>query len=416
MTFSNVTIPPSQEQGSSSKKLVRVAAIVVVVFALLVIGWYPHFGRQREAAAASDSAAATHPVVAVTQVTTGEPTTELSLPGNILPLYTANLYARVDGYLERRNVEIGARVKSGQVIAVIASPEIDQQLLQAQAALEQAQASVLQAKAALKQAQANAELSRLTKDRDVPLGQQQAISQQVVDAAVQSHDARLADVSAAEANVVASQANVSANRANVARLQQMQQFEHIVAPFDGVITARNIERGDLVSVSGNTAKPLFSIAQSGTLRIQVDVPQSEVVNIRDGQKTKVTVRELFGREYTGVITHTAGALDAAARTMLTEVQVDNRDGSLLPGMYAQVKFTLPHQRTSLVIPTSALIANHTGMHVVTVDDSHVVHVREVVIGKDMGTTVEIISGLRSGETIAASPSDLLSEGQHVEVR
>ncbi len=231
------------------------------------------------------------------------------------------------------------------------------------------------------------------------------------------YDARVADVAAAEANISAAQANVTANHANVARLLQMQSFEQVAAPFDGVITARNVERGDLVTTGSAAAgKPLFDIAQSGTLRIQVDVPQSQAVNIQDGQKASILVRERLGREYTGTVVRNASALDSAARTMLTEVQVDNRDGSLLPGMYAQVRFTLPEPRTSLIIPTSSLVIDSHGMHVVTVQDNRTVHFLPVVIGKDMGTQVEVLSGLRASDVLVASPSDLLHDGQNVEVR
>jgi RND family efflux transporter MFP subunit len=234
---------------------------------------------------------------------------------------------------------------------------------------------------------------------------------------VQSHDARVADVTAAEANITAAQANVAANRANVARLLQMQSFEQIVAPFDGVITARNVERGDLVTTgSASAGKPLFNIAQSGTLRIQIDVPQSDAVNIEDGQKASIDVKERLGREYTGTVVRSAGSLDSAARTMLTEVQVDNRDGSLLPGMYAQVKFTLAEPRTSLIIPTSSLVIDHSGMHVVTVEGNGKARFVPVVIGRDMGTQVEILRGIQSSDTLVASPSDLLHDGQRVEVR
>jgi RND family efflux transporter MFP subunit len=347
----------------------------------------------------------------------GEPKSQLTLPGNIEPLYTASLYARIDGYLERRNVDIGTKVRAGEVLAVISAPEIDQQLGQAKATLAQSQAALLQARAALEQAKANAELARLTKERDVPLGEQHAISQQIVDSAVQNHNARVADVDAATANITAAEAGVSANQANVARLQQMQNFERIVAPFDGVITQRNVERGDLVSASVSAGgKPLFSIAQNDTLRIYVDVPQSEVVNIQDGQKASIDVTERLGRLYAGTVTRNASALNNAARTMRTEVQVDNHDASLLPGMYAQVHFTLSQQHTSLIIPTSSLVVDSAGMHVVTVDADHKLHFTPVTIGKDMGKEVEILAGLNGAESLVASPSDLLSEGQHVELR
>jgi RND family efflux transporter MFP subunit len=397
--------------------IVRATGAVALLSAFVAIGVVPRLARQREALAAVREAPVTHPVVTLIHAKQGEPTSELLLPGNIEPLYTANLYARVDGYLDRRNVDIGAKVRSGQVLAVISSPEVDQQLLQARATLAQSEASLQQAKAALEQAEANAEFARLTKERDLPLGEQHAISQQIVDSAVQSYNARVADVSAATANIAAAEANVTANRANVSRLQQMQSFERIVAPFDGVITGRNVERGDLVSTgSSSVAKPLFSIAQSGTLRIQIDVPQSEAVNIRDGQKASVDVKERIGRAYTGTVIRNAGALDNAARTMLAEVQVDNTDASLLPGMYAQVKFTLPQQRTSLIIPTSSLVVDRSGMHVVTIDASHRIHFVPVTIGKDMGKEVEILKGLEASESLVSSPSDLLNEGEQVEVR
>ena len=417
MTQQLETLPIERTKTRSSRMLVRAGGAAALLLVLIAIGTFPRLTRQRDALAAVREAPATHPVVTLIKATQGAPTSELLLPGNIEPLYSANLYARTDGYLDRRNVDIGARVKAGQILAVVSAPEVDQQLLQSRATLAQSEAALLQARAALQQAKANAELARLTKERDVPLGQQRAISQQIVDGAVQAYDARVADVAAATANITAAEANVTANRANVSRLQQMQGFERIVAPFNGVITQRNVERGDLVSTGNSGAsKPLFSIAQSGTLRIQVDVPQSEAVNIQDGQKAAVDVKERLGRVYTGTVIRNAGALNNAARTMLTEVQVDNSDGSLLPGMYAQVKFTLPEQRTSLIVPTSSLVVDHSGMHVVTVDADHTVHFVPVTIGKDMGKEVEILNGLRGSEPLVSSPSDLLNEGDHVEVR
>jgi RND family efflux transporter MFP subunit len=406
-----------QKQKSASGIMVRLAGIAAFIVALVAIGALPRIARHREALAAVRESPVTHPIVTTLHPKIGAPTSTLLLPGNIEPLYSASIYARTEGYLERRNVDIGAKVKAGQVLAIISSPEVDQQLLQARATLAQSQASLQQANAALEQAKANEELTRLTKERDLPLGQEHAISQQIVDEAVQADNARVADVAAAQANIGAAQANVTANRANVARLLQMQSFEQIVAPFDGVITARNVERGDLVSTgSASASKQLFDIAQSGTLRIQVDVPQSEAVNIREGQQASLTVKERLGREYTGTVVRNAGSLDSAARTMLTEVQVDNRDGSLLPGMYAQVKFTLAEQRRSLIIPTSSLVIDHAGMHVVTVAEDHKIHFVPVVIGKDMGTQIEVLSGIKGSDTLVASPSDLLHDGQDVEVR
>jgi|HubBroStandDraft_1064217.scaffolds.fasta_scaffold80965_2 RND family efflux transporter MFP subunit len=416
MTQQIETVPTEQTRKTSGSRAKLIGAGAFVI-ALIALGAVPRLIRQQEALAAVRESPVTHPVVTTVRPQMGQPTSTLLLPGNIEPLYSADIYARTEGYINRRNVDIGVRVKTGQVLAVISSPEVDQQLLQARATLAQSEASLQQAGAALEQAKANAELTRLTKERDLPLGEQHAMSQQIVDEAVQAHDARVADVAAAEANITAAQANVTANHANVGRLQQMQGFEQVVAPFDGVITARNVERGDLVS-AGNAAsgKPLFSIAQSGTLRIQIDVPQSEAVNIQDGQKASILVKERLGREYTGTVVRSAASLDSAARTMLTEVQVDNRDGSLLPGMYAQVKFTLSEQRTSLIIPTSSLVIDHDGMHVATIQGDQKVHFVPVVIGRDMGTEVEVLSGIQRSDILVASPSDLLHDGQNVEVR
>src|SRR6185312_5159857 len=361
-----------EEKGASSgqapkNRRIGLAGGALLLAALLAVGILPRLAREREALAAVRESPVTHPVVSVIHPGKGQPTAELMLPGNIEPLYTANIYARANGYVDRRNVDIGARVKAGQVLAIISSPEIDQQLQQANAALGQSEAALQQASAALDQAKANAELARLTKERDLPLGAQRAISRQIVDEAVQTYSARVADVAAANANVAAAEANVKANRANVARLEQLQSFERIVAPFNGVITERNVERGDLVNGGSAVAgKPLFAIAQSGKVRVQVDVPQSQAVNIQDGQEAFLHVRERTGRTYTGTVVRTASALDDAARTMLTEVQVDNKDSSLLPGMYAQVTFTIPQGRTSFLIPTSALVIDRNGTRVVTV--------------------------------------------------
>ena len=395
----------------------RLTGAALFLLALVAVGAVPRLVHQREALAAVSQSPVTHPIVSLVRPQLGASSSTLLLPGNIEPLYNSAVYARTEGYVERRNVDIGSRVKAGQVLAVISSPEVDQQLLQARATLAQSEAALQQASASLELAKANAELARITKERDLPLGAQHAISQQMVDEAVQAFQARVADVAAAQANITAAHANIAANHANVARLEQLQGFERVLAPFDGVITERNIERGDLVTAGSATAgKPLFSIAQSSVLRIQVDVPQSEAINIHEDQKASITVKERLGREYTGTVVRNAGSLDSAARTMLTEVQIDNRDGSLLPGMYAQIKFTLAEQRRSVIIPTSSLIIDNSGIRVARVQDGYRLHFVPVVIGKDMGTQVEVLSGISASDALVSSPSDLLHEGQNVEVR
>jgi len=202
----------------------------------------------------------------------------------------------------------------------------------------------------------------------------------------------------------------------VQRLTQLQGFERVVAPFDGVITARNVEQGDLVNDgSGNGSRDLFSIAQSNVLRVQVEVPQSSALAIKDGQTAVLTVREMPGREYTATVTRSAESVDLAARTMLTEVQVDNRDGSLVPGMYGEVKFVITQSQPSLIIPTTALVIDKNGTHVVAVTPDDHVHFIPVQIGQDMGSQIEIAHGLHGGESLVTNPSDLLSEGQKVSI-
>lgn len=405
----------NRKPDSVGKKVLILAAVAVL--GLIAFGVIPRFARQQAALAAVRESPVTHPIVTVLHPQFGEPTSTLVLPGNIEPLYHADIYARTEGYVDRRIVDIGSRVKVGQLLAVISSPEVDQQLLQASASLAQSQAALQQAEATLQQTKSNAELARLTKERDLPLGAEHAISQQVVDEAIQASSAREADVTAAEAHIAAAQANVLANRANVGRLQQLQSFEQVRAPFDGVITARNVERGDLVTAGSSAAgKPMFSIAQSDVLRIRVDVPQSEAVNIADGQKASILVNERAGHPYTGTVARNASALDRAARTMLTEVEVENRDGSLLPGMYAQVTLTLSAERRSLIVPSSSLVIDQSGMHVVTVTWNRTLHFAPVTIGKDMGNQIEVLSGIHGSDLLVASPSDLLRDGQSVEVR
>jgi RND family efflux transporter MFP subunit len=353
--------------------------------------------------------------VIVVHPQTAPPQSSLSLPGNLEPMYSASVFARTNGYIEKRFVDIGSHVKAGQVLALISTPEVDQQLNQAHADVLQAAAAVEQSKAALEQAQANLELARLTKDRYSPLIKKHAVTQQSLDEADQAFTARAADVSAANANIGVAEASLQSRRANVERLMQMQGFERVVAPFDGVITARNVEQGDLVNDgSSNGTKDLFTIAQSNVLRVQVEVPQSSALAIKTGQQATLTVEERPGRQYVATVTRNAESVDLAARTMLTEVQVDNRDGSLVPGMYGEVKFTVT-DRPSLVIPTTALVVDKNGMHVVSVSADSRVHFVPVDIGQDMGSQVAISQGLRGGETLVSNPSDLLSDGQKVSI-
>jgi RND family efflux transporter MFP subunit len=411
---SNVMEP--EVSTPSRSKTLRIAVAILLVPLLLAIGIIPRVLRSREARDIVHASTVLVPEVIAIHPQLAPAQTSLSLPGNLEPMYSASVFARTNGYIEKRFVDIGTHVKPGQTLAIISSPEVDQELNQARAEVLQAAASLQQSKASLQQAQANLDLARITRDRYTHLSGTRAVTPQSVDEVEQAFNARTADVAAANANIAVAQANLQSQKANVQRLIQLQGFERVVAPFEGVITARNVEQGDLVNDgSGNGSKSLFSIAQSNVLRVQVEIPQSSALAIKDGQTAVLTVREMPGRDYTATVTRSAESVDLAARTMLTEVQVDNRDGSLVPGMYGEVRFVITHSQPSLVIPTTALVVDKNGTHVVAVTADDHVHFIPVQIGQDMGSQIEISRGLRGGESLVTNPSDLLSEGQKVSI-
>jgi RND family efflux transporter MFP subunit len=302
-------------------------------------------------------------------------------------------------------------------------------LEQATANLAQAQAQVTQAKANVGQAQANEEIAATTNDRWTRLVNKGVLPKQQGDERRTTFNARHAETAAAiaaeataEANVgsrtadiAAARAAIDAQLANVRRLEQMQSFERVVAPFDGVVTERRIEKGDLISAGSGSDRNLFSVAQSKTLRIQVSVPQNYAVDLQPGQDAQVTLRERPGEVFHGKIARTAESIAAATRTLLTEVQVDNSAGRLLPGMYAEVKFTLSRSHPVVLIPGSALVANGEGTKVAQVQPDKHVHLVTVQVGRDLGTQVEILSGLSGSEEVINNPPDNLAEGQRVNV-
>lgn len=341
-------------------------------------------------------------------------------------------------------VDIGSVVKAGQTMAVIESPEVDQELAQARAALqqtkaaleqsaanlEQSKAGVNQASANVAQAKANEDIAATTDQRWSRLVERGVLPRQSGDERRSAYLARQAEsqsaqaaLRTAESNVVsrtadlgAARANIDAQAANVRRLEQLQGFQRVLAPFDGVVTERNIERGDLVAAGTAGAKNLFTVAQAKTLRIQVNVPQSYAVDLKAGQTAEILVRERPGVKFTGTVARTAQALDQTSRTLLVEVQVDNSSGTLLPGMYAQVKFSVPRSTPVLIIPADALIANAQGTRVAVIDDTNHVHFRDVQVGRDFGAQVEVLSGLSGQESVASNAPDTLVDGQQVAVQ
>jgi len=421
---------------------VWVAAVLAAV-ALLGAGIIPRMQRRARAAETAETASSSLANVLVVKARLTSGSADLELPGNIQALNVASIYARTSGYVQQRLVDIGTPVKAGQLLAVIASPEVDQELAQGRAAVEQARAALEQANANLAQAraqvnqananvaqaQANEELAATTNDRWTRLVDRGVLPKQQGDERRSAFNARHAETNAAiaaettaEANVGSRTADVSAARAaidaqlaNVRRLEQMQSFERVLAPFDGVVTERRIEKGDLISAGSGSDRNLFTVAQSTTLRIQVSVPQNYAVDLQPGQDAEVTLRERPGETFHGKIARTAESIAAATRTLLTEVQVNNSSGRLLPGMYAEVKFTLQRSHPVVLIPGSALVANAQGTRVARVGQDRRVHLITVQTGRDLGTEIEILSGLSGSEQVINNPPDNLSDAQQVNV-
>jgi len=350
------------------------------------------------------------PRVEVIPVERASNNSELQLPGNIQAVTEAPILARADGYVVHRMADIGDRVRAGQPLAEIEAPELDQQTLQAKATLQQAQAALEQALANLEQGKANQDLARITAQRWVDLSAKGLATRQENDQYKAQYAAQTASVQALEKAVSAARSSIAASEANVTRLDEMQSYRVVKAPFDGVITLRNVDVGALVN-SGNTL--LYRIAQTGTLRLYVNAPQTYASVIHVGQQAQLNVSNLPGRTFTGTVARTANALDPTSRTLLVEVQVPNRDGALLPGMYAQVDLRSPRQDAPLLIPDDSLIIRADGSQVAIVRQDQTVHLQKIDIGRDYGDRMEVTGGLQEGDKIILNPGDLQHEGAKV---
>ncbi|MDD3178943.1 MAG: efflux RND transporter periplasmic adaptor subunit [Opitutaceae bacterium] len=360
-----------------------VLAIGILAAAFYFLGVRPRLQARTELNARAR--AMRHPAVNVVLAQRAAHTNELLLPASLQALVEVPLYARTNGYLARLLADLGDRVKAGQTLAVIEGPELVQELNQARATLEQVRAHLA--------------LARSSAARWQDLGRQNAVAQQEVDEKQAALAAREADVHAAEANV--------------SRLTELVQYQTIVTPIDGVISARNIDIGALVS-SGAAGRELFRITQTDTLRVFVNVPQTYVRSVQPGQTAEVMVNEYPSRVFTGKVVRVAGALDATSRTLLTEVQLPNEKGELLAGMFGQVRFRLPASEPPLQVPSNAAVIRGDGTFVVSVSADNKIHYLKVKLGRDFGTQFEILSGLAVGTRVVANPNDALTEGLTVE--
>jgi RND family efflux transporter MFP subunit len=336
---------------------------------------------------------------------------DLELPGNIQAIAEAPILARANGYIKRRIVDIGDRVRTGQPMAEIEAPEVDQQFRQANADLEQARAALEQSLANYEQGKSNLQLARVTAERWNSLAADGIVPRQENDQYQAQYKAQIAGVQALEKAVAAQRSNVAASEANVAALDEVQGYRVVKAPFDGLVTLRNVDVGALLN-AGNTL--LFRVAQTGTLRTYVNVPQTNANSIRVGQQALLTVSTLPGRHFPGSVARTANSLDPASRTMLVEVRVPNPDGVLLPGMYARVDLSSSRTNPPLLIPGDAVIVRADGTQVAVVSSDHTVHLHKIQIGRDYGDSLEVISGLELGEMVITNPGDAVVEGVKIE--
>lgn len=416
-------------QPSGPRRLVKAGTIAVTLVAgFLTMGIVPRVERASELRTAAENPQNRLPPVSVVLSRPAPPTTDLDLPGSIQAVQETPIYARVNGYLRQWFFDIGDRVERRHVLAEIDTPELDQQLGQARAVLAQAQASLAQTEAGLQQAratvrqtQANLGFARVTADRWKRLSAEGAVSRQDADqyetaytAAQANMDASQANVGALEANVVAAKASVVANEANARQLAALQSFQKVTAPYTGIITARTVDRGALITAgSSSTSVPLFRMAQIDTLRIFVNVPQTFARSIAPGQAAKIRLQEFPGRAFSGKVSRDAGALDPTSRTLLTEVIVPNGDLTLKPGMYAQVRFSVTAADPPLLVPATALLMRADGPQVAVVRTDRTVHLQKVELGRDLGETVEVTSGLRGDERLIVNIPDGLKEGSAV---
>jgi multidrug efflux system membrane fusion protein len=425
-------------------RLALLALIALILFGgLMLAGVLPRLARQKKITAAAQAVQNSIPNVSVIQAQQASASSDLQLPGDVEAIQVATISAQTTGYLRKFHADIGDRVSAGQLLAEIDTPEVDQQLQQARANVAQALASLGQAEANLNQAVTNLEYARVTYERNKYLAQQHVVSDQIRDQMKAAYDVAKANVDAMQANINAAKATIASNEANVRSLKALQGFQKVFSPFAGVITARNVEVGSLINPSngsnlstttGTTASSatipgsgttprgtnapstgggLFQMARIDTLRIFISVPQTFARTIKAGQTASISFRELPQKTFTGRVVRTTSALDPGSRTLLTEVHTSNSDYKLLPGMYATVNFGVQSPDPPVRIPATALIIRAEGSQVAVVTGDQKVHYQKVVIGRDYGNELDIISGLEPGATVIVNVADGLQEGVQV---
>ena len=379
-----ITAPPNLPPATPRKALLMIAVLLLVLVVGAVIAMLVR--RHDSDVLAKETERESVPTVAVIHPTSEKPDEELVLPGSLLAFEESPIYARTNGYLLRWYKDIGSRVTKGELLADIDTPEVDQELMQARATRQQILAQM--------------DLAKINSDRYLSLRTTDSVSQQEADQQASGYQQ--------------AKANLDANDANVRRLEELEAFKHVYAPFSGVLTKRNVDPGALINASG-TGKELFDIARVDPLRVYVNVPQAYAPAIKNGMEAWVTLQELPGQKFKGTVARTAESIDPITRTLLTEVDVPNKDGHLLPGSFGEVHFRPGISGQKVTLPVNAMLFRQEGTRVAVVGSDNKVRLRPITIGRDYGNTLEILGGVGVEDQVVVNPADSLEEGQQVNV-
>ena len=378
--------PPDLPPAPAGRAKILIGAVLLVLLTAGAVTWLTRKGEAD--ALAKETEAALIPTVAVVQPTAEPGNDELILPGNLQAYIESPIFARTNGYLLRWYKDIGSHVEKGELLATIDTPEIDQELSQARASREQIKAAL--------------GLAKISADRWENLRKTDSVSQQEADQQTSGYEQAKANLAAADANV--------------RRLEELESFKNVYAPFSGVLTRRNVDPGALINSGAQAAgKELFDMARVDPLRVYVSVPQAYAPSMKAGVKAAVTLQEFPGQKFTATVARTAEAIDPATRTLNTEVDVPNKDGKLLPGSFGQVHFAVANSVQRITIPVNAMLFRAEGPQAAVVGKDGKVHLQSIVIGRDFGATIEILGGLNANDRIIINPADSLEEGQQVHV-
>jgi RND family efflux transporter MFP subunit len=410
-------IDSSAEPSGPAARLSHRPFWIAGALTVAAIGWgaYGHWRRDAQAAETQRETIAFTPTVQVALAQRSAGPVELTLPGTTAPFDEARIFARATGYVAERRVDIGSRVHAGDLLARIAAPDLDQQLRQAEATLGQRAAALRQAEAAVNQARSNKELANVTNGRTAVLAREGWEPQQSADQTRLGLAVQDANLISAEAGVAVAQANYQAQLATVQQLQELTGFEQVTAPFDGVVTARNVDTGDLINGTAAGGTAMFVLQNDAVLRVHIDVPQAAAVGLVDGLAAKVTLPEMPDTAFQGTVARNAAALNANTRTLPAEVDIRNDAHLLHPGLFVDVAVAVPRASADVVVPAGAILFNGQGLRVATIENDNTVKMHDVAIYRDFGTSVELRGDRLDGKRVAVNPPANLQDGALVRV-